>query len=56
MVLATRRCDSGLILILGSRMLEAFKIARSIASKILEGANEILKSVPVVKKRWTDPW
>jgi hypothetical protein len=39
-----------------SQSLEGLQIGRSTISRILDAANQILKSVPVVDKRWNSPW
>jgi hypothetical protein len=40
----------------GSESLERLQFGRSTISRILEGANEILRVIPVVEKKWANPW
>jgi hypothetical protein len=39
-----------------SQVFEALQLGRSTISRILEGANELLKGIPVVEKKWKNPW
>jgi hypothetical protein len=38
------------------QILESWNISKNMISKIQEAANEILKAVPTVDKKWDEPW